>query len=111
MSAPGDVLPGDVRPGAGRARFRVLLLAVVFTVLQLANVTGRDSPDSKNYLSYALSLGGAGKHEAASLTIDYVCAGKASLARRAQSVDVLRFHAPSPARRVFEECRREQWQG
>ncbi|TXS76400.1 hypothetical protein EAO69_08150 [Streptomyces sp. me109] len=103
--------PGDVRPGAGRARFRVLLLAVVFAVLQLANVTGRDSPDSKNYLSYALSLGGAGKHEAASLTIDYVCAGKASLARRAQSVDVLRFHAPSPARRVFEECRREQWQG
>lgn len=103
--------PVDVRPGSRPARLWVIVLAAVFAVLQLANVTGRDSPDSKNYLSYALSLGGAGKHDAASLTIDYVCAGRASIARREQSVDVLRFHAPSPTRRVFEECRSEQWQG
>lgn len=103
--------PVDVRPGSRPARLWVIVLAAVFAVLQLANVTGRDSPDSKNYLSYALSLGGAGKHDAASLTIDYVCAGRASLARREQSVDVLRFHGPSPTRRVFEECRSEQWQG
>lgn len=106
MSAPVEVLPGS-RP----ARFWVIVLAAVFAVLQLANVTGRDSPDSKNYLSYALRLGGAAPDEAASLTIEYVCAGRASLARREQSVDVLRFHAPSPTRRVLEECRRDQGEG
>ncbi|CAM5423575.1 hypothetical protein SFUMM280S_09471 [Streptomyces fumanus] len=43
----------------------MLLLAAAFAVLQLANVTGRDTPDSKNYLSYALSLSGEGKRGAA----------------------------------------------
>ncbi|MFD7708962.1 hypothetical protein [Streptomyces sp. NPDC059786] len=85
------------------------MLAAVFAVLQLANVTGRDTPDTKNYLSYALSLRGDGKRAAAAATIDYACAGRASIARRNQSVDVLRFHRPSPTRRVTEECRREQW--
>ncbi|MFE9835090.1 hypothetical protein ACFYP4_08080 [Streptomyces sp. NPDC005551] len=87
----------------------MVLVAVVFAVLQLANVTGRDTPDTKNYLSYALGLRGEDKRGAAATTIDYVCAGKASIARRNQSVDVIRFHLPSPTRRVTEECRREQW--
>ncbi|MEU4167458.1 hypothetical protein AB0F46_11285 [Streptomyces sp. NPDC026665] len=93
------------------ARARVILIAVVFAVLQLANTTNRDTPDTKNYLSYALDLGGYSKQEAAALTIDYVCAGKASVARRNQAVDVVRFHRPSPTRRVVAECRREQWRG
>ncbi|MFF5143477.1 hypothetical protein ACFY6U_27705 [Streptomyces sp. NPDC013157] len=88
-----------------RPRTWVLVLAAVFAVLQLADVTGRDTPDSKNYVSYALTLAGAGKREAAAETVDWVCAGKASAAERAQRVDVLRFHAPSPAGRVFAECR------
>ncbi|MFF4114670.1 hypothetical protein ACFY0P_14510 [Streptomyces sp. NPDC001714] len=88
-----------------RPRTWVLVLAAVFAVLQLANVTGRDTPDSKNYVSYALTLGGAGKREAAAETVDWVCAGQASAAERTQRVDVLRFHAPSPAGRVFAECR------
>ncbi|MGW7267276.1 hypothetical protein [Streptomyces sp. NPDC054842] len=92
-----------------RTRHWVALIALVFAVLQLANVTGRDTPDTKNYLSYALSLRGEGKREAAAATIDYVCAGKASIARRNQSVDVVRFHRASPAPRVAGECRREQW--
>ncbi|MET7698985.1 hypothetical protein [Streptomyces sp. NPDC005485] len=93
-----------------KPRSWVLLLAAVFAVLQLANVTGRDTPDTKNYLSYALSLRGDSKQDAATATIDYACAGKASIARRNQSVDVVRFHAPSPTRRVFEECRGyEHW--
>ncbi|CAM5684495.1 hypothetical protein [Streptomyces griseomycini] len=88
-----------------RPRTRVLLLAALFAVLQLANVTGRDTPDTKNYLSYALSLGGEGKREAAAATVEYVCAGRASIAHRAQNVDVVRFHAPDPAPRVLRECR------
>ncbi|WP_234544051.1 hypothetical protein [Streptomyces shenzhenensis] len=88
-----------------RPRTWVLVLAAVFAVLQLANVTGRDTPDSKNYVSYALALGGAGKRAAAAETVDWVCAGDASAAERAQRVDVLRFHAPSPAGRVSADCR------
>ncbi|MCG7207117.1 hypothetical protein [Streptomyces arenae] len=88
-----------------RPRTWVLVLAAVCAVLQLADVTGRDTPDSKNYVSYALALGGTGKRQAAAETVDWVCAGRASAARRAQSVDVLRFHAPSPAGRVYADCR------
>jgi hypothetical protein len=89
----------------------VILIAAVFTVLQLSGITGRDTPDTKNYLSYALSLRGESKHEAAALTIDYACAGRASVARRNQAVDVVRFHRASPTRRVMAECRRDEWRG
>lgn len=92
-----------------RPRTRVLLLAAVFALLQLANVTGRDTPDSKNYLSYALSLTGADKREAAAATIDWFCAGRASIAHREQNVDVVRFHAPDPAPEVVRECREREW--
>ncbi|MEU5308115.1 hypothetical protein [Streptomyces sp. NPDC021562] len=91
-----------------RPRTWVLVLAVVFAVLQLADVTGRDTPDSKNYVSYALTLGGAGKREAAAETVDWVCAGRASGAERARRVDVLRFRAPSPARKVYAACRSDE---
>ncbi len=92
------------RPGAW-----VLVLAAVFALLQLANVTGRDTPDTKNYLSYALSLRGDGKREAAAATIDYACAGSASIAARRQSVDVVRFHRADPSARVLAECRAREW--
>ncbi|WP_308408067.1 hypothetical protein [Streptomyces mayonensis] len=92
-----------------RPRLWVLLLAGVFAVLQLANVTGRDTPDTKNYLSYALSLTGEGKRETAAATIDYVCASRAERARRDQSVHVVRFHRPDPAPEVVAECREQQW--
>lgn len=92
-----------------RPRTWVLLLAAVFAVLQLANVTGRDTPDSKNYLSYALSLSGADKREAAAATIDHFCAGRAVIAHREQNVNVVRFHAPDPAPRVLRECRDQEW--
>ncbi|MFF4898245.1 hypothetical protein [Streptomyces sp. NPDC001068] len=91
-----------------RPRTWVLVLAALFAVLQLAQVTGRDSPDSKNYVSYALALGGADRRAAAARTVDWVCAGRASGAARAQSVNVVRFHAPSPARRVFAQCRADE---
>lgn len=87
----------------------MLLLAAVFALLQLANVTGRDTPDSKNYVSYALDLGGADKREAAGATIDWVCAGQASLARRGQSVDVIHFHRADPAPAVLDRCRGDEW--
>ncbi|MFF3447083.1 hypothetical protein ACFYXJ_08080 [Streptomyces sp. NPDC002667] len=89
----------------------MILIALVFAVLQLANVTGRDTPDTKNYLSYELDLSGYGKQRAAAVTIDYVCAGKASVARRDQAVDPVRFHRASPTRWVVAECRRDQWRG
>ncbi|MEQ8143499.1 hypothetical protein [Streptomyces sp. OP7] len=92
-----------------RPRTWVLLLAALFALLQLANVEGRDTPDSKNYVSYALSLGGADKREAAEATIDHYCAGRAAMAHRAQNVDVVRFHAPDPAPRVLQECREQEW--
>jgi hypothetical protein len=92
-----------------RPRTWVLLLAAAFAVLQLANVTGRDTPDTKNYLSYALSLSGEDKLSAASDTIDYACASRAAIAWRSQSVDVLRFHAADPTGRVYADCRAEQW--
>ncbi|MFJ3229417.1 hypothetical protein [Streptomyces sp. NPDC086787] len=91
-----------------RPRTWVLVLAAVFALLQLGNVTGRDTPDSKNYVSYALVLGGESRRAAAAATIDWVCAGRSSLARRAQSVDVLRFHRPSPAGRVRAKCRADE---
>ncbi|MFD8274822.1 hypothetical protein [Streptomyces flaveolus] len=92
-----------------RPRTWVLALAAVFAVLQLANVTGRDTPDTKNYLAYALSLSGESKRGAAAATIDYVCASQASVARRAQGVHVVRFHRPDPTDRVVADCREREW--
>ncbi|KOU70996.1 membrane protein [Streptomyces sp. MMG1533] len=92
-----------------RPRTWVPALAAVFAVLQLANVTGRDTPDTKNYLSYALSLRGDSKRAAAAATIDYACGGRASTAYRRQKVDVVRFHAPDPRRQVVTECRATAW--
>ncbi|MFH8440711.1 hypothetical protein ACH4D3_05675 [Streptomyces sp. NPDC018026] len=93
-------------PGAVVA---MLLLAAVFAALQLANVTGRDTPDTRNYLSYALSLTGQSKRAAATATIDYVCASRAERARRDQSVHVVRFHRPDPTAEVTAECREQEW--
>ncbi|MER7056188.1 MULTISPECIES: hypothetical protein [unclassified Streptomyces] len=92
-----------------RPRTWVLVLASVFALLQLANVTGRDTPDTKNYLSYALSLGGGSKHEVAASTIEYVCASEAATARRDQGVHVVRFHRPDPTGPVMSECREREW--
>ncbi|MFF3481681.1 hypothetical protein ACFYXC_00155 [Streptomyces sp. NPDC002701] len=84
----------------------VLFLAALFGCLQLANVTGRDTPDSRNYLSYALSLGGADKREATGRTIEYLCASRGEKASRRHSVDVRRFRTPDPGPGVRAECRR-----
>ncbi|MET8946813.1 hypothetical protein ABZX30_25420 [Streptomyces sp. NPDC004542] len=92
-----------------RPRTWVLVLGAVFALCQLAGVTGRDTPDSKNYVSYALGLRGDDKRAAADATIDWVCEGRASLARRGQSVDVVRYHRPDPTAQVFAECRAEEW--
>ncbi|NHI09305.1 hypothetical protein STPH2_4671 [Streptomyces sp. KO7888] len=100
-----------MRPGSrlGGRFLGVLVLAAVFAVLQLANVTGRDTPDTKNYLSYALSLTGQSKRAAATATIDYVCASRAERARRDQSVHVVRFHRADPTAEVTAECREQEW--
>ncbi len=87
----------------------VLALAALFAVCQLAGVEGRDTPDSKNYLSYALSLRGDGKRAAASAAIDYMCAGRGSIAARRQGVDVTRFRGSSPRARVVAACRAKEW--
>nr|WP_202558840.1 hypothetical protein [Streptomyces sp. SID5789] len=87
----------------------VLVLAAVFAALQLANVTGRDTPDTKNYLAYTLSLSGEGKRGVATATIDYVCASRAERARRDQGVHVVRFHRPDPTDQVAAECREQEW--
>ncbi|MEU9182988.1 hypothetical protein AB0D14_00165 [Streptomyces sp. NPDC048484] len=84
----------------------VLFLAAVFGCVQLANVTGRDTPDSRNYLSYALGLGGADKSEAAGRTIEYLCASRGETASRNHDVDVRRFRTPDPGPAVREKCRR-----
>ncbi|MGV9898078.1 hypothetical protein [Streptomyces tendae] len=104
---PGSRVSGRV-PGAPGV-LGVLVLAAVFAVLQLANVTGRDTPDTRNYLSYALSLTGEGKRAAATATIDYVCASRAERARRDQSVHVVRFHRADPTGEVLAECRKQEW--
>ncbi|MFJ6068078.1 hypothetical protein ACIQHU_34200 [Streptomyces tendae] len=104
---PGSRVGGRV-PGAPGV-LGVLVLAAVFAVLQLANVTGRDTPDTRNYLSYALSLTGESKRAAATATIDYVCASRAERARRDQSVHVVRFHRPDPTGEVLAECRKQEW--
>ncbi|MDQ1038278.1 hypothetical protein QFZ75_004694 [Streptomyces sp. V3I8] len=84
----------------------VLFLAALFGCLQLANVTGRDTPDSRNYLSYALALGGADKSEAAGRSIAYLCASRGETASRDHSVDVRRFRARDPGPGVRAQCRR-----
>lgn len=94
-----------------RPRTWVLVLAAVFAVLQLANVTGRATPDTKNYLSYALSLRGESTREAAAVAIDYSCASKGATARRDQSVNPLTFHGKDPAARVAKKCRDAEWRG
>ncbi|MFJ8142006.1 hypothetical protein [Streptomyces sp. NPDC096013] len=94
-----------------RARTWVLVLAAVFAVLQLANVTGRATPDTKNYLSYALSLRGESTREAAAVAIDYSCASRGAIARRDQSVNPLTFHGKDPAARVAKKCRDAEWRG
>jgi hypothetical protein len=107
MRAPTAV--GRAHILATRARAWVLLFAAVFALLQLASVTGRATPDTKNYVSYALTLGGASVRESAAGTIDHYCGSRAATAERKRRVDVVRFRAPSPAARVAEECRRELW--
>ncbi|MFI6205363.1 hypothetical protein ACIBAI_03070 [Streptomyces sp. NPDC051041] len=92
-----------------RPRTWVLVAAAVFAVLQLANVTGRATPDTRNYVSYALGLSGADKRAAAAATIDHYCGSRASIAHRRQDVDVVRFHRPDPAPRVRAECREREW--
>ncbi|MFJ5045932.1 hypothetical protein [Streptomyces sp. NPDC088719] len=52
----------------------MLLIAMAFAGLQLTAVTGRASPDTKNYLSYALSLSGEDRQEAGRRAIGYSCA-------------------------------------
>ncbi|MFJ4965597.1 hypothetical protein EES43_04145 [Streptomyces sp. ADI96-02] len=56
-----------------RAVVGLLLIALAFTALQLTAVTGRASPDTKNYLSYALTLSGESRAEAGRLAIGYSC--------------------------------------
>ncbi|CAL9554568.1 hypothetical protein SUDANB145_04492 [Streptomyces sp. enrichment culture] len=97
-----------MRPRGG-VRTRVLLLALLFALLQLADVTGRDTPDTKNYLSYALSLSGEDKRGAAAGAIEHYCASRASSAKRAQSVHVVRFHRADPTARVTAACREREW--
>lgn len=92
-----------------RPRTWVLLLMAVFALLQLANVTGRVTPDTKNYVSYALSLKGESKRDAALATIAYYCESRASMAHRRQNVHVDNFHGPDPAPRVRKECREREW--
>ncbi|MFJ3893781.1 hypothetical protein [Streptomyces sp. NPDC090083] len=94
-----------------RPRTWVLVLAAVFAVLQLANVTGRATPDTKNYLSYALSLRGESTRAAAAVAIDYSCASRGATARREQSVNPLTFHGKDPAGRVAKKCRDAEWRG
>ena len=65
MRAP--TADGRARVLATRARAWVLLLAAVFALFQLAGVTGRATPDTRNYVSYALALGGAGVRESAGI--------------------------------------------
>ncbi|MFJ2023963.1 hypothetical protein ACIODW_09200 [Streptomyces sp. NPDC087897] len=52
----------------------MLIVATAFAGLQLTAVTGRASPDTKNYLSYALSLSGENRAEAGRRAIAYSCA-------------------------------------
>ncbi|WP_261718538.1 hypothetical protein [Streptomyces sp. FZ201] len=91
-----------------RPRTWVLLLGALFAVLQLANVTGRDTPDSRNYLSYALVLRGDSKPEAAEATVAHYCASRASIAHRGQNVHVVRFHRADPAPLVEARCRAKE---
>lgn len=51
-----------------------MLVMAVFVGFQLTSLTGRDSPDSKNYLSYALRLSGESRDAATAEAIDYTCA-------------------------------------
>ena len=71
-----------------------LLIAAAFAGLQLTAVTGRDTPDSKNYISYALSLSGEHRAGATARTIDYVCADQGG-----RSLGWIRWASDSPATR------------
>lgn len=53
-----------------------LLLAALFTALQLTAVTGRDTPDTRNYLSYALTLSGDSRATATDRATAYTCASE-----------------------------------
>ncbi|WP_432021254.1 hypothetical protein [Streptomyces sp. 1222.5] len=89
--------------------FWVLVLAVSFALIQLANVTGRDTPDSKNYLAYALSLRGEAKKATAAAVIDYTCEGVAARASRTQSVDPVRFQQTNPGAQAKARCQARMW--
>ncbi|MGW8888604.1 hypothetical protein [Streptomyces sp. NPDC055749] len=54
-----------------------VLVMATFVGFQLTSLTGRDSPDSKNYLSYALRLSGESRASATAQAIDYTCADEA----------------------------------
>lgn len=76
-----------------------LLIAAAFTALQLTAVTGRDSPDSKNYVSHALSLSGEPRAEATARTIDYVCADQGG-----RPPGWIPWASDPPATETSEEC-------
>ncbi|QNE75815.1 hypothetical protein F0344_15305 [Streptomyces finlayi] len=58
-----------------------VLVMATFVGFQLTSLTGRDSPDSKNYLSYALRLSGESRASATAQAIDYTCADEADSPR------------------------------
>ncbi|WP_030583435.1 glycosyltransferase family 39 protein [Streptomyces anulatus] len=64
----------NIRRNQHRGLVGMLLIAVAFAGLQLTAITGRASPDTKNYLSYALSLSGESRQDAGRLAIGYSCA-------------------------------------
>ncbi|MFI8437439.1 hypothetical protein ACIGJO_27600 [Streptomyces sp. NPDC079020] len=51
-----------------------VLVMATFVWFQLTSPAGRDSPDSKNYLSYALRLSGETRASATARAIDHTCA-------------------------------------
>ncbi|GAA3002356.1 hypothetical protein [Streptomyces fulvorobeus] len=55
-----------------------VLVMATFVGCQLTSLTGRDSPDTKNYLSYALRLSGESRASATARAIDYTCVDEAA---------------------------------
>ncbi|MFJ8253031.1 glycosyltransferase family 87 protein [Streptomyces sp. NPDC094466] len=77
----------------------MLLIAVAFAGLQLTAVTGRASPDTKNYLSYALSLSGEDRQEAGRLAIGYSCASGQQV-----PLDLIPWTSRKAAGETREQC-------
>ncbi|WP_404815477.1 hypothetical protein [Streptomyces thermolineatus] len=98
---------GFPRGAARRTAAWSLLLAVVCALCQLPTWIGRESPDTRSYLSYSLRVLGDSREEATARTVDYYCHSRAVASTRPRAADPRGLGRSSGYLRERTSCERD----